>query len=111
MFATARLLRGKASLTQTLTVTGFAHLGYLFELFGFLPVIGSIARGVAVLFTFFSVWLGVAAVHEVKGWRTLLLPVVYLIIIVVAVVFITAALRGTAFALDALLEDFGWTPE
>ena len=107
LFMAARLLRGKKHYTTTLRVAGFAQSAHILELLGFLPVIGPLARIMALLLTIFGVWVGTAAAHELSGWRTVLLPVLYIITTVVGVAFLYAAIQGTAFAVDSLLVDFG----
>jgi len=107
----ARLLRGKEKFTATLRVSGFAHSAYVLELLSFIPVIGPIARFLALLLTFFGVWIGTAIANELRGWRTIVLPVIYILTIVVAFVFITAIIEGTAFSIDNLLLDLGVAAE
>ncbi len=107
LFMAARLLRGKAKYSATLRVAGFAQSAHILETLGFIPVIGSIARILALLLAFFGVWLGTSAAHGLKGWRTLLLPVVYIITIVVTVYFLSAVVQGTVLTIDGLLYDFG----
>jgi hypothetical protein len=104
---TARVLRGKASITTTLRVAGFAQTAHLLELLGPLPVIGPVARFLAMLLAFFGLWVGVATAHNLRGWRTLILPLVFTLIVVVATVFIIAALEGTAAILEDILTSLG----
>jgi hypothetical protein len=70
LFMAARVLRGKAKFTSTLRVTGFAQSAYVLYLLGFLPVIGPVARFLAVAVSFFAVWVGTATAHNLRGWRT-----------------------------------------
>jgi len=107
LFAAAHLLRGKHRYTTTLRVAGFAQSAHVLELLTFIPVIGAAARFLAVLLAIFGVWMGVATAHELKGWRTLILPVLYVAVIVVALGFLVAAVKGTAYTLDALLQSLG----
>lgn len=104
---TARVLRGKATITTTLRVAGFAQTAHLLELLGPLPVIGPVARFLAMLLAFFGLWVGVATAHNLRGWRTLILPLVFTLIVVVATVFIIAALEGTAAILEDILTSLG----
>ena len=106
----ARLLRGKRHYTSTMRVAGFAQSAHILELLGFLPVIGSLARFTAVLLTLFGVWVGTSAAHELRGWRTVLLPVIYLITGIVAVVFLIATIQGTALTIETLRSDLGLAP-
>lgn len=103
----ARLLRGKASFSSTLRVAGFAQSAHALELLSFLPVIGPLARFIAVLLTIFGIWMGTVVAHDLKGWRTLLLPVVYIITTIVALVFILATLQGLSVTLNVILKAFG----
>jgi hypothetical protein len=109
MMLGARLLRGTGTFTSTLRVSGFANSAYIFELLGFVPVVGPIAHFIAELLVFFGNWIGIATAHELRGWRTLILPVIYLLVLVVGVVFILSILRGTAFTIQSLLSSFGLT--
>jgi uncharacterized membrane protein YvlD (DUF360 family) len=103
-------LRGREKFTATMRVAAFAQSAHVLELLGFLPLIGPLARFIALVVAFFGVWIGTATAHQLRGWRTLLLPVIYLLILVVGVVFLMSVLQGTAFAIDALLTNLGWTP-
>jgi hypothetical protein len=103
----ARILRGKANFTSNLRVAGFAQSAHILELLGFIPVIGPLARIIALLLTIFGLWIGTAAANELKGWRTVLLPVIYIATVVISVVFLMSIIEGTVFTTDALLQDFG----
>jgi hypothetical protein len=107
LYMAARVLRGKANYNSTLRVAGFAQSAHVLELLGFIPVIGPLARILALLLTFFGVWIGTSSAHELKGWRTFLLPVIYIVTIVVTVYFLSAVVQGTALTIDGLLNDFG----
>ena len=107
LFLTARILRGKADYTITLRVAGFAQSAHLLELLGFIPVIGPLARILALVLSLVGVWIGTATANELKGWRTILLPVIYVATVVISVYFIMAAIEGAALTFDGLLQDFG----
>jgi uncharacterized membrane protein YvlD (DUF360 family) len=107
LYLAGHLLRGKADYTTTLRVSGFAQSAHIFELLGFIPVIGPLARFIALTLAFFGVWLGTATANELKGWRSLLLPVIYLATVVISIVFLMSIIEGTAFTVDGLLTDFG----
>jgi hypothetical protein len=110
LYFSGRLLRGKANYTGTLRVAGFAQSAHLLEVLGFIPVVGSIARFVALVLGFFGVWIGSATAHELKGWRAFLLPVIYLATLVISVFFLEAVIEGTVLAVDGLLADIGLVP-
>jgi hypothetical protein len=106
---TARALRGEGNFTQTFRVASFAQSAHVLELLGFLPVIGPLSRFIAVLLTIIGVWMGVAITHNLKGWRTILLPVVYVLTTLVAIVFILAAIEGFSVTIQSILQIFGLT--
>ncbi len=110
LFMAARLLRGKRHYTSTMRVVGFAQSAHILELLGFLPLIGPMVRFISLLLVLFGIWVGTAAAHELRGWRTFLLPVLYLSAFVIGVFFLFAVIQGTALTLDNLLTDFGLTP-
>jgi hypothetical protein len=103
----ARPLRGKGDFTSTLRVAGFAQSAHILELLGFLPVIGDLARIIAVILVVIGVWLGVSTAQELKGWRTLLLPVIYILTSIIAVVFLISVFEGVVISLEAILRFFG----
>jgi hypothetical protein len=107
LFLTARLLRGTSHYTTTLRVAGFAQSAHILELVGFLPIVGPLARFMALILALFGVWIGVAVAHDLSGWRTLLLPVIFLITVVVGFVFLLAVIQGTELVIENLLAAFG----
>ncbi len=111
LFMSARFLRGKADFQSTLRVAGFAQTAYLVNLLAFLPVVGPLARALAIAFGFFAVWMGASEVHALRGWRSLILPLIYLLVSIVSIVFLLSAFSGTRFALQSLLLELGWNPK
>ena len=96
----ARILRGKAEFTQTFRVMGFIQVVGLWHLLRFIPALdGFIAIPLALL-VLLATWLGVAEAHRLRGWRTLLLPILYLVIF-----------AGSFLAVAAFLSGFGMTLE
>jgi hypothetical protein len=107
IFMAARILRGKHRYTTTLRVAGFAQSAHVLELLGFIPVIGPTVRFLAVLLTIFGVWIGVATANDLKGWRTIILPVVYLAIMFITLYFLISAISGTVYTLEELMQSLG----
>ena len=107
LFMAARMLRGKHRYTTTLRVAGFAQSAHVLELLAFIPAIGQTVRFLAVILSIFGVWMGVATANELKGWRTIILPLLYLVVMVIALAFLVAAFKGTAYTLQALQQALG----
>jgi uncharacterized membrane protein YvlD (DUF360 family) len=108
LYLTAHLLRGTADYTAMLRVAGFAQSAHILELLGFLPVIGPLARIMALILVFFGVWFGTAVANELRGWQTLLLPVIFIAILIVSVVFLNSVIESVAFTIGGLLQDLGF---
>ena len=100
---TAHVLRGKADFTQTFRVMGFAQAVSLLGVLGFLPAIGPFALAAVSLLSLFVSWLSVAEAHAFRGWRTLLLPVLYFVVMIVGSSYLSSLSAGLNLALDVLL--------
>jgi uncharacterized membrane protein YvlD (DUF360 family) len=111
LYFAGHIMRGKADYTATLRVAGFAQSAHALELLGFIPVIGPLARVMAVILTLLGVWVGTAQANEFSGWRSILLPVVYIATMTITIVFLVAMIEGTVFTVDGLLMDLGVIPE
>jgi hypothetical protein len=107
LLMTARLLGGKASYTSTFRVTGFAYAGYWLAVLSFVPVVGPLFRVIGFLLAFLGSWLGTAQAHQLRGWRTLLLPIVFLMVVIVVGVVLRALLAGAAITVESLMQDVG----
>jgi uncharacterized membrane protein YvlD (DUF360 family) len=105
----ARTLRGRARIGETIRVAGFAQAAHALELLAFVPAIGPAARFISIILAVFGVWIGTATAHQLRGWRTAVLPLVYLVTVVVALTFLEAISRGVAFAVEAVLTALGIT--
>jgi uncharacterized membrane protein YvlD (DUF360 family) len=110
MYLAGRLLRGKGSYTSTLRVIGFAQGVYLLDLLSFLPVIGPVVRFLVSLLAFFAVWIGAATAHNLKGWRTLILPIFYVMVILLGIVVMYSVIGGFTLSIESLGIDFGLIP-
>ena len=108
LYLAAHTLRGKSDYTSTMRVAGFAQSAHIFELAGFIPVIGPLARLTALVLSLVGVMIGTAAANEFKGWRTVLLPVIFVVTIVVSIVFIESVIEGTALTVEGLLSGLGF---
>ena len=107
LWIAAVVLRGKADYSTTLRVAGFAQTGHVLEVLGFVPIVGPMARILGLVLALVGVWLGTATAHELKGWRTILLPVIYVVAVVISAYFILAVIEGTGLAVDGLLYNLG----
>ncbi|TAH53615.1 MAG: hypothetical protein EYC68_02400 [Chloroflexota bacterium] len=110
VFAAARLLRGKADFTTTLRATGFAQSGYVIELFALIEPLAALARSAAFLLVILATWFAASEAHKLRGWRTLLLPVVVLLIALASAFILNILINSTQITLDSLMGAFGLQP-
>ncbi len=111
VFAAGRLLSGKGKFTTTLRAMGFAQIAWFLGLLTLIPPIAPVARLITVLFAFFAVWMGAAEAHQTKGWRTIVLPIIALLVLVVAAFVLRSLMAGAEFAFSALFSDLGLAPQ
>jgi hypothetical protein len=105
--ATARLLGGKGTYTATFRVMGFAYGAYLIGLLAFIPVVGPLAKLIAAIISFLGVWIGTTQAHQLRGWRTLILPVLYIIVVAVVAVLLDVLLMGAVVSFESLFTALG----
>jgi len=70
-------------------------------------VIGPLARIIAVPLTIIGIWMGTVVAHDLKGWRTILLPVIYILTSIIAVAFLMAAYEGVTITLETIIQSLG----
>lgn len=106
----AHVLRGKAQFTQTFRVMGFVQTVHLLGLLGLIQPFAGLVLAATTLLSFFANWLSVAEAHRLRGWRTILLPLLYLLIFAFGFIALVGLLRGLGFAVDTITTRFGITP-
>lgn len=110
LHGTAHVLRGKGTFTQTFRAMGFVQAVELLKLLWFIgPIAPLVIPGVALV-ALFAAWIAVSEAHELRGWRTLLLPVLFTLIIVVGGWALGTLFTGGEFSLNALAQLFGFVP-
>jgi hypothetical protein len=104
---TARVLRGKGTYTSTFRVASFAYAGNLLGLLILIPPLASLGAILATLWSFLGVWLGTAQAHELRGWRTLVLPVLYIVVVVIVAIALRTLLLGGALTIELIFSELG----
>jgi hypothetical protein len=107
VFAGGWLLTKQGSFTKTLRAVGFAHTVYLLTVFALLPGVSTAINFAILLWGFLCVWMGAATAHQTKGWRTLALPLVVLLVYVVGTAIVGVLLAGAEFTFQALMMELG----
>lgn len=110
LFGTGYFLTHKGTYARTFRAVGFAQSSVvLLVLALYAPIAHMVVIGVTIL-TFFNVWLGVALAHETRGWKTIVLPLIYLLFGTIGLAAIILILGGAAVSLAAVLETLGMQP-
>jgi hypothetical protein len=107
VFGAGRLLGGTGSYTATLRGVGFAHVVYLLELLSLVPPLSILVRLITSIVFFVATWIAGVEAHELSGWRSLLLPVVQLVVVVLAVLVLQHLVAGLEFTIESLLREAG----
>jgi hypothetical protein len=105
----AHIMRGKGTYTQTFRVLGFVQSIHLLGFLRNVPILGQMTLVVTTLLLFFATWLGVAQAHRLRGWRTLLVPLIYLAILIFGALAALGLIGGFDVALETLAARFGLT--
>ena len=107
VFAAGWLLTRRGTFTQTLRALGFAQSVYFLSVFALYRPIDTIVQSAIFVLGFLAVWMGAATAHKTTGWRTLVLPVIVLLVYVIGSAIVALLLAGTRFTLQSLLLDMG----
>jgi uncharacterized membrane protein YvlD (DUF360 family) len=110
LYIAGRLLRGNGTYTSVVRAVGFAQGIYILEMLSLIPALAPIVRLLVPLLAFLALWLGVASAHGLKGWRTLVLPVIYLCVVILGFVIIYSTSAGFTLSIETLEIDFGLLP-
>ncbi len=107
IFWAGRLLTGKGTFTRTLRALGFAHFVYILDLLALIPPLAPLALFISALLAFLASWMGAAEAHETHGWRTFILPILGLAIIILVPLALTAMISGAVIGLESALARLG----
>ena len=107
VFAAGRLLSHRGTFTRTMRAMGFARTVAVIDLLAFIPGLAPMANLLTFLMTIVATWMAAAQAHETKGWRTLLLPVVTVAILIIAPIVLLALLGSGALVLQSIQSAIG----
>jgi hypothetical protein len=107
VFVAGRALSRRGDYTTTFRGVGFAHAVYFLGLLAFIPALAPVVRLVVSVALYIGVWMGAAEAHDLRGWRGLVFPVVFLVVVVVTPVAVAALFAGAQFTLSTLAQEIG----
>ena len=98
---------GKGDFSAVVRGMGFATGVFFLSLLSFIPIFGSLAGFLVLVLAFFAAWMGASQAHELRGWRSLLLPVLATVVIFVGAFILQVLVAGLEFTLTALARNLG----
>jgi len=105
--AAGRVLRARQGFSPTLRALGFAQVAWVLQGVLALTPVGPVARFLATLYHFVAVWMAASEGQKVRGWRSVLLPVVAVLVLLVLSLSVKLMVSGAAFTLAAILGELG----
>jgi hypothetical protein len=105
-----RLLGGKGEFLDTLRGMGFAASVFILSLLAFIPGIAPLAGFLVLVLVFFAAWMGASQAHNLRGWRSLLLPVLAVLVLFVGAFILQVLIAGLDLTLAALGRNLGLVP-
>ena len=107
MFGAGYLLTRKGSYARTVRAVGFAQSPMLLVVFALYQPLAQVVMLVVIALTFIGVWMGMAVAHETKGWKTAVLPLIYLLLNTVVIAAVVILLGGAALTVQSILQTLG----
>ncbi len=102
-----KALGGKGSFTATLRGYGFAHSAYFLLLLGVISGLQPLASFLALALSLVGIWLGAAEAQRTRGWRTLLYPVVVIVVTILGLALLQQLASGAALTIQTLGQTLG----
>ena len=107
MFGVGFLLTRKGTLARTTRAVGFAQSPTALLVFALYQPLANIVVFIVTVMTLVGVWMGVAEAHETSGWKTALLPFVYVLVYAIGAAAIALIISGAALTLESFLAGLG----
>jgi hypothetical protein len=96
-----------SNFAKTFRAVSFAQVTYVLVPLALIPVAGPLIRLLLQFLLFVNTWLGAAEANKIRGWRTVLLPVVGYLVWAIGFSTVGMLLAGTEFAVQGILANLG----
>ena len=107
---TISVLGSTGSFSATLRGVGFAQTVYVLELLAIIPALSPVVRATTAILSFVATWIASVEAHELRGWRSVLLPLVYSLVLAISFIVAAYLVAGAGFTIDAFFQDLGFLP-
>jgi uncharacterized membrane protein YvlD (DUF360 family) len=105
-----RLLGGKGTYTATLRGFGFAHSAYALAVLALVPALRPLTALLTLLLSALGIWIAAAEAHKTRGWRTILFPLVAVVVAALGLALAQQLLAGAALTLQSIGQALGIAP-
>ncbi len=111
IFLAGRFLGENGSYTRTLRTLGFARSVVVIKFLVFVPGLAPLALPLATVAGFLATWLAASEAHTIRGWRTVIFPILYVVILVAGPIVLLLLLGGAIYTVTGVLERLGIVPQ
>ncbi|MCB0046769.1 MAG: phage holin family protein [Caldilineaceae bacterium] len=110
MTVAGRLITRRTNIGRMVRTAGFASSVLLLSLLALIPPLRSAVMALIMVWSFVALWMAGAVADKTDGWRTLLLPVLALLVWIAGAALVGMMASGVEFTLQSILQSFGITP-
>ncbi len=108
IYGAGLLLTRKGSFAKTTRAMGFAQSPAILLPLALYKPLAPVVNLIVHLLMIVGVWTAAAVAHEAKGWKVVVLPLIYTLVTVIAVGSVTVILGGAAVSVASVLETLGF---
>ncbi len=110
VFGAGLLLTRKGSFARTARAVGFAQSPTVLLVFTLYEPLANVVVVIVAALILIGVWMGAAEAFETSGWKTAVLPIIYVLLYIVGVAAIGVVVEGATLTLVSVLQSLGITP-
>jgi hypothetical protein len=109
VYGVGRVLSRRGYYTRTMRTIGFSRVVGVLSLLALIPN----AQGVILLLysavAFLAFWMAGSEAHEIRGWRSVLLPILAVLLALVTPILLTVLLSSAVVGIESILQQLGLT--
>jgi hypothetical protein len=110
VYGAGYLLTRKGSFARTTRAIGFAQSPVLLLIFAAYQPLAHIVVLIVTGMTLIGVWMGAAEAHETSGWKTAVLPIIYVLLYAIGAAAVAVVLGGASVTFISVLQSLGIVP-
>jgi hypothetical protein len=111
LFAAGYLLAARrGNFTRTFRALCFARTVTVLEVLSLYKPVEGAVHVIVFVAGLLALWMAVATAHQLKGWRTVVAPLVAAAVFVLSAMLLISLVNGAEYSFLALLDELGVTP-